>query len=78
MSEKRLFETAGVLTNDNVPGQVRALVESLAALHGDVTLAKEARGIHICLACPGCLEREGDRELPYYASQHSHGPDGPR
>jgi hypothetical protein len=63
MGHKQLFETTGALANADVPHDVRSLAGALSQLHGDVSLAQEARGIHLYLACPDCLENDGDKEL---------------
>jgi hypothetical protein len=62
-ANKQLFETTGTLTSAEIPVDIRALAGALAQRHGDVTIAMEARGTHLYLACPDCQEKEGDKEL---------------
>ena len=43
--------------------QVQAFAETLINLHGSIKVATEASGLHFYLACPKCLEAEGESEL---------------
>lgn len=43
--------------------QVRALAEGLSRVHGPVSVAGEASGLQIYMACPRCLEVEGAHAL---------------
>lgn len=43
--------------------RIQNLAKSLAAIHGPVLIRREEHGIHICMACPECLENVGPREL---------------
>lgn len=61
MSDEHAITTAGDLTA--VPKVVMNLAEALAAKHGDVTVAMENRGLHLYMASPVALERDGDIEL---------------
>jgi hypothetical protein len=63
VGHKQLFDTAGALTSSEVPVDVRALAGALSERHGDVLVARESSGTHLYMACPDCLEREGDKEL---------------
>lgn len=39
------------------------LADRLSKLHGNVTIVPESSGIHLHLACPGCLEEDGESEF---------------
>lgn len=47
----------------DVPEDVLNLAQVLATKHGSVLISREKNGLHMNLACPACLEVEGDSEL---------------
>lgn len=61
MNTELTITTAGDL--DMVPRPVMNLAQALARKHGDVLVAREARGLHLYMASPEALERDGDIEL---------------
>ena len=61
MSIDTTITTAGDL--NEVPRSVMNLAKALAMKHGDVLVAREARGLHLYMASPIALERDGDIEL---------------
>ena len=54
---------AGAVSLSGLPQQVQWLADALAKIHGSVHVTREKHGLHINLACPICLEKEGDCEL---------------
>jgi hypothetical protein len=46
-----------------VPEDVMNFAQALAVKHGAVLISREKNGLHLNLACPACLEVEGDQEL---------------
>lgn len=55
--------TVGDLQSTELPHKMRVLAERLAKIHGGITAAREANGIQLYMACPHCLELEGERAL---------------
>ena len=51
------------LTRTDLHEEVQRLANQLAAVHGDVRIARERSGLQIYIACPHCLERNGTSEL---------------
>ena len=58
-----MLATAGTVNRAEIPTEIQKLAEALGRIHGGTTLTMEAKGWHIYVACPHCLEQEGDREL---------------
>ncbi len=48
---------------EGLPKDVLWLAESLAARHGRLLISREKNGLHMNMACPKCLEAEGEIEL---------------
>jgi len=48
---------------DELPRDVRYIVARLTAIHGSGHLRQEAKGLHLYLASPKCLEQDGPEEL---------------
>lgn len=46
-----------------IPEDVMNFAQALSAKHGSVLISREKNGLHLNLACPACLEVEGDSEL---------------
>lgn len=61
------IHTTSSITETSVPGQVNDLAQRLAKKHGPVTITNEASGLHIYLADPDLLMKDGRKEL---ASKH--------
>lgn len=48
---------------DSLPREVSRFVRALVNKHGGGRLSQEAKGLHLYLPCPKCLEEKGSREL---------------
>lgn len=48
---------------DALPAEAQRFIASLVTVHGSVRLAQETSGTHVYLACPQCLQTEGESEL---------------
>lgn len=59
----QLFQTTGAMASSEVNQDIKALAGALAEKHGLVRISSESSGTHLYMACPCCLERDGDREL---------------
>ncbi len=63
-NERRLEHLLGNETFLNsLPSNVVRLVYALVNKHGGGRLSQEAKGLHLYLPCPKCLEEKGSREL---------------
>lgn len=63
---KELF-TAGTVTASDIPQEVKALAERLASKHGPVTITTESSGMHLYIADPELLQKDGTKE---FSSRH--------
>jgi len=63
MQQPKISFAAGAVGLAGLPEKVRAFAEALSARHGAVHVSREKNGLHLNMACPKCLETEGDREL---------------
>lgn len=61
--EKPTITTSGSLQGDSVPKQVMDLATKLARIHGPVSITSESSGLHIHLADPELLVKDGEKEL---------------
>jgi len=56
-----------LLPTSSAPGALEAeaqdFADSLIKIHGSVRVANEASGLHFYLACPECLQQDGEAEL---------------
>lgn len=50
------------LSEADIPREVKLLALSLSRLHGDVVIRNEAHGLHLYMASPTALERDGEIE----------------
>lgn len=57
------ISTAGTITAADIPQEVKALAERLAAKHGPVTITTESSGMHLYIADPELLKTDGEKEL---------------
>lgn len=48
---------------EQIHPRIRNLADALAKVHGDVTVTSESKGIHLNMASPIALEKDGDIEL---------------
>lgn len=46
-----------------LPEHVQAFAASLTSIHGAIRIANESSGLHFYLACPQCLQTDGESEL---------------
>lgn len=57
------FTTSESLSESEVPRKVMMLANVLARIHGEVIIRNEAHGLHLYMASPIALERDGSIEL---------------
>jgi hypothetical protein len=57
------LSTAGTVKVQEVPQEILRLAERLGLIHGQPQIVKETGGIHIRIASPEALEKDGSREL---------------
>lgn len=55
--------TVGAVRLSDVHPDILGLAQSLAVLHGEQHICRESGGVHIYMASPACLEKEGHIEL---------------
>lgn len=48
---------------ESLPREVQRFIRALVNKHGGGRLSQEAKGLHLYLPCPKCLEEKGSREL---------------
>lgn len=66
MQDEEIY-TSGSITTADVPEQVKALAMQLSKIHGPVQVTSEASGMHLYVADPELLLKDGEKEL---ASRH--------
>lgn len=59
--EHEIKQRSGV--GAQLPEEVRNLAQALMVRHGSVLVSREKNGLHLNMACPECLSREGHLEL---------------
>jgi 5S rRNA maturation endonuclease (ribonuclease M5) len=62
MSNNSVSRSEGLLDHD-VPREVMMLAQCLAAIHGEVVIRREDHGLHLYMASPTGIERDGAKEL---------------
>jgi hypothetical protein len=67
VSEEKDIPLEHMLSNESLmeslPRHIQRFIKSMCNRHGGGRLAKEAKGLHLYLPCPLCLEVYGTREL---------------
>jgi len=62
MHSENVSKSEGLAESD-IPREVMLLARSLARIHGEVVVRNEAHGLHLYMASPTALERDGLREI---------------
>lgn len=63
MYEEEELYTSGTITTADIPEQVKALAQQLSKIHGPVQVTSEASGMHLYIADPELLLKDGEKEL---------------